>query len=53
MIFAVCVGHTDSSVETELTKLLLAGDFGFVFGQRTGNTNQDSIEKVLLGNQGS
>lgn len=50
MIF-VTVGHTDCSVETELTKVLLVGDFGFVFGQRTGNTNQDSIEKVLLGNQ--
>ena len=43
MIFAICVDHTGCIVETELTKLLLVGDLGFVFGHGVGNTNQDSI----------
>lgn len=49
MIFAICVDHTDCSMETELAKLLFGSDLGFVSESGVQDTNQDPISKVLVG----
>lgn len=46
MIFAICVDHMDCSMETELAKLLLGSDLGFVSESGVQDTNQDPISEV-------
>lgn len=45
MIFAICVDHTDCSMETELAKLLLGSDLGFVSESGVQDTNQILFQK--------